>query len=108
VALEAAQRLADAGISCEVVDLRTLAPLDTDLVCRSAARTGALLTLEEGQVNCGVGTEVAFRVREAVGPLKCARVGALPAPVSSNPVLEAACVPDAARVCKAARSLLSA
>jgi pyruvate/2-oxoglutarate/acetoin dehydrogenase E1 component len=107
VALQAAARLAEAGVSCEVIDLRTLAPLDIDLVCRSAARTGALLTLEEGQATCGVGTEVAFRVREQVGPLRVARVGALAAPVSSNPVLEAACVPDAARVVLAAGSVLS-
>jgi acetoin:2,6-dichlorophenolindophenol oxidoreductase subunit beta len=106
IAMEAAERLASENVSCEVVDLRTLAPLDTRTVCESVARTGALLTLEEGQTTCGVGAEVAFRVREQLGEIRVARVGALAAPASSNPVLEAACLPDAARVAQAARRLL--
>jgi|SRR5579871_331686 len=106
VALKAANALAAEGISCEVIDLRTLAPLDIDLVSASASRTGALLTLEEGQAVGGVGTEVAFRVQNAIGPLRVARIGALPAPVSSNPVLEAACIPDERRVADEARNLL--
>ena len=72
----------------------------------SVGRTGRLLTLEEGQVTNGVGAEVAARVQERLGPTPTARVGALPAPVSSNPVLEAACIPDAKKVVAAARSLL--
>jgi pyruvate dehydrogenase E1 component beta subunit len=106
IALEAAETLARDGVSCEVIDLRTLAPLDIATVARSAARTGALVTLEEGQLTCGVGAEVAFQVREQAGPIKTARVGALPAPVSFNPVLEAACVPDADRLIVAVRRLL--
>lgn len=106
VADAAADRLAAEGVACEIVDLRTLAPLDADTVCESAARTGALVTLEEGQLACGIGAEVAFRVREKVGTMRVARVGALPAPVSSNPILEAACVPDADRVVDAVRGLL--
>jgi pyruvate/2-oxoglutarate/acetoin dehydrogenase E1 component len=106
IAMEAAERLASENVSCEVVDLRTLAPLDTRTVCESVARTGALLTLEEGQTTCGVGAEVAFRVREQLGEIRVARVGALAAPASSNPVLEAACLPDAERVAQAARRLL--
>lgn len=108
VAGESAERLAAEGISCEIVDLRTLAPLDLPTLCESAARTGALLTLEEGQTTCGVGAEVVFRVREKVGALRAARVGALPAPVSSNPVLEAACLPDAERVMGSVRRLVEA
>src|SRR4051794_20077991 len=49
VALEAAERLATEGISCEVLDLRSLAPLDIAAVAASASRTGAVVTLEEGQ-----------------------------------------------------------
>ncbi|PNG24750.1 alpha-ketoacid dehydrogenase subunit beta [Methylocella silvestris] len=108
VALEAAQRLADDGISCEVIDLRSLSPLDVETIARSAQRTGALLTLEEGQLTCGVGAEVSARVAERIGPLRAARVGPLPAPVSSNPLLEAAVVPDAGRVVAAAKALLGA
>ncbi|MDR3418133.1 MAG: transketolase C-terminal domain-containing protein [Nevskia sp.] len=106
IAVEAATRLAAEGISCEVVDLRSLLPLDLATVCDSAARTRALLTLEEGQPACGVGAELAFRAREQLDGLRIARVGALPAPVSSNPVLEAACIPDVERVMHAVRHLL--
>jgi pyruvate/2-oxoglutarate/acetoin dehydrogenase E1 component len=106
IAGEAAEGLAREGVSCEIVDLRTLAPLDTATVARSVARTRALVTLEEGQVPCGVGAEVAFQVQERIGAVRVARVGALPAPVSSNPVLEAASVPDAERVAQAVRRVL--
>jgi pyruvate/2-oxoglutarate/acetoin dehydrogenase E1 component len=107
VALAAAERLAGAGVSCEVIDLRTLSPLDADTVCKSVEKTGALLTVEEGQAACGVGTELAFRVREGVPLAKVTRVASLPAPVSSCPVLEACIVPDEDRVIEATRRLLS-
>jgi pyruvate dehydrogenase E1 component beta subunit len=106
VALTAAAQLQDAGASCEVVDLRTLSPLDLDAVEGSVRRTGRLVTLEEGQATCGVGTEVMARLFARIGPRPFARIGALPAPVSSNPVFEALCVPDAKRVCDAVAALM--
>jgi pyruvate/2-oxoglutarate/acetoin dehydrogenase E1 component len=106
VAMEAAKLLQADGISAEVIDLRTLAPLDMHTVADSVSRTGALVTLEEGQVTCGVGLEVIGRIHELLGPIPSARIGALPAPVSSNRVLEAACLPDAQRVSNAAQMLL--
>lgn len=108
VAMAAAERLATAGVEAEVVDLRTLAPLDIGTLRASAARTGHLLTLEEGQLACGVGAEVILQVSDHVPGLRAARVGALPAPVSSNPVLEAAVLPDATGVAEAAMRLLRA
>jgi pyruvate/2-oxoglutarate/acetoin dehydrogenase E1 component len=105
-AMDAAQKLEQAGISCEVIDLRSLAPLDIGTLSQSVARTGALLTLEEGQTTCGVGAEVGAAVYERIGARPWARVGAMRAPVSSNPVLEAACLPDASRVLEAVRRLL--
>jgi pyruvate dehydrogenase E1 component beta subunit len=108
VAAQAAERLAREGVDCEIVDLRTLAPLDMETLAASVARTRALVTLEEGQLACGVGAEVAFRVQEAIGSVRVGRVGALPAPVSSNPVLEAACVPDAERLVQAIHRTLDA
>lgn len=107
IALEAAERLESEGVSCEVIDLRSLAPLDMPIVAQSVARTGALVTLEEGQLTSGVGTEVAARLFEMIGPRPWERVGALPAPVSSNPVLETACIPDARRVTEAVVKLLA-
>jgi pyruvate dehydrogenase E1 component beta subunit len=106
VALAAARALAADGIECEVIDLRSLAPLDLPTVFKSVAKTGALLTLEEGQVVCGVGAEIAYRVQAKLGPVNVLRLGAVAAPLSSNPVLEAASLPDAARVAEAVRGLL--
>jgi pyruvate/2-oxoglutarate/acetoin dehydrogenase E1 component len=107
LALEAAKRLEADGMSTEVIDLRSLAPLDMDTIGASVGKTRALLTLEEGQVTSGVGIEVIGRVHEMLGLVPAVRVGSLPAPVSSNPVLEQACLPDASRVVTAARKLLS-
>jgi pyruvate/2-oxoglutarate/acetoin dehydrogenase E1 component len=107
VALTACEQLAVSGIDCEVIDLRSLAPLDLATVCASVAKTGALLTLEEGQVVCGIGAEIAYQVQARLGPVRVSRLGALPAPISSNPVLEAASLPDAARVAAAVRRLLT-
>jgi pyruvate/2-oxoglutarate/acetoin dehydrogenase E1 component len=106
VALDAAKILQDEGVSAEIVDLRTLAPLDIDTIVDSVRRTGALLTLEEGQITCGVGVEVIARVQEVLGSISAARIGALPAPVSSNRILETACLPDAWRVALATQNLL--
>jgi pyruvate/2-oxoglutarate/acetoin dehydrogenase E1 component len=106
VAMDAARMLQDEGVSAEIVDLRSLAPLDIDTIVGSVRRTGALLTLEEGQVTCGVGVEVAARVQEVLGSIPSVRIGALPAPVSSNRILEPACLPDASRVSLAAKNLL--
>jgi pyruvate dehydrogenase E1 component beta subunit len=106
VALSAALQLEGAGISCEVVDLRTLSPLDLETIEGSVRRTGRLVTLEEGQPTCGVGAEVIAQLFARMGPAPFARVGALPAPVSSNPVYEALCVPDAGRVCDAVAAVM--
>jgi pyruvate/2-oxoglutarate/acetoin dehydrogenase E1 component len=105
IALQAAERLEEQGIDAEVIDLRSLSPLDVDTLADSVERTGRLLTLEEGQITSGVGAEVIARVQERLGPFPSQRVGALAAPVSSNPVLEAACVPDPPRVAAAATAL---
>jgi pyruvate/2-oxoglutarate/acetoin dehydrogenase E1 component len=106
VAIEAANLLQDKGISAEVIDLRTLAPLDSEMIVESVRRTGALLTLEEGQVICGVGSEVVARVQESIGSVPSLRIGALPVPISSNPVLEMASLPNAQRVAQGVHELL--
>jgi pyruvate/2-oxoglutarate/acetoin dehydrogenase E1 component len=106
LALAAAEQLAGEGIHCEIIDLRSLSPLDTTTICASVARTQALLTVEEGQIQCGVGAEVAFRVQQEVRGVRVARCGALAAPVSSNPVLEQACLPNTERVVGEIRKLM--
>lgn len=107
VAQRAAEELARLGISCEVIDLRTLYPLDEQTVVASARRTGHVLLLEEGQEVCGVGAELAFRIRDALPAVRIKRIGARRSPISSSPTLESYCIPDAARVVETARALVS-
>jgi len=106
VTVEAAKLLATEGIEAEVIDLRSLWPLDWDTLAASVRRTGHALFVEEGQVVCGVGAELAFGLNERVPGLRVARLGARRMPVSASPVLEADAIPDAARVAQAARALL--
>ena len=63
-ALEAADRLAEQGISAEVIDLRTIRPLDTDTIVNSIKKTSRLITCEEGFPFAGVGSEIAMQVME--------------------------------------------
>jgi len=65
-ALEAAERLAASGISIEVIDLRSLVPLDTKAILESVAKTGRLFTVEENPRLCGWGAEVTSIVGEEV------------------------------------------
>src|SRR4029450_6238124 len=81
VARDAAESLEREGISCDLVDLRSLSPLDLDAIVASAERTGAALFVEEGQTVCGVAAELSFQVRERVPNLRVARLGALRTPV---------------------------
>ena len=63
-ALKAADELAKDGIEAEVIDLRTLKPMDTDTIVESVKKTGRCVTVEEGWQQSGVGAEIAARVME--------------------------------------------
>ena len=63
-ALEAADKLAEQGISAEVIDLRTIRPLDTETIVSSVKKTSRLITCEEGFPFAGVGSEIAMQVME--------------------------------------------
>lgn len=107
VALEAATLLAGEGLDATVIDLRSLAPIDIATIRSSVMRTGVLLTVEEGQAACGIGAEIISRLHLEDIRFRAGRVAALPMPVSSNPVLEAASLPDAKRIVREARRLLA-
>jgi len=64
VALEAAAKLAEEGISAEVINLRSLRPLDTDTIVESVKKTGRLVTVEEGWPYAGIGAEVSMQIIE--------------------------------------------
>ena len=91
LALEAAMQLADKGIEAEVIDLRTIEPLDMDTVIASVKGTGRLLVVHEAHSNCGVGAEIIARMYEQaqdalVVPPR--RLGAKHVPIPVAEVLE--------------------
>jgi len=93
-ALEAAAVLEPEGVSCEVIDLRTLKPLDVTTLSRSFGRTRRLVCVEEG--TGGVGAEVCSRLAETAGALggRMVRVAAKDSPIPSAGPLEARVVPQ--------------
>jgi 2-oxoisovalerate dehydrogenase E1 component beta subunit len=108
VALEAADKLAEEGASVEVVDLRTLAPLDRETVCASARKTSKVLLLHEDTRTGGMAGELAATITESVfeyldGPI--VRVTAPDTPVPFSTPLEEAFLPNADKVIEKARWL---
>jgi acetoin:2,6-dichlorophenolindophenol oxidoreductase subunit beta len=107
-ALEAAEALAQDGIQAEVLDLRTLVPMDKTALLRSLEKTHKLLVVHEAVHTCGFGAEVAAFVAEEGFDLLDAPIKRLTAPdtpVPFSPVLESAFVPDAANICDAVRAM---
>ncbi len=107
-ALAAAETLAGDGTSVEVVDLRSLVPLDIDTVLESVAKTKCLVITHESVRSCGPGAEIAAAVGEELfGQLSApiARVAASFTPVPRSGVLEAACRPGAAELVDAINGL---
>jgi pyruvate/2-oxoglutarate/acetoin dehydrogenase E1 component len=109
--LAAAAELAGEGIEAEVVDLRTIAPLDEKAILDSVARTGRLVVVDECPLRCGIASEVAGTVAEHGFDLLKApiqRVTRAHVPVPYSAALEAAVTPDAAKVAAAVRRVLGA
>jgi 2-oxoisovalerate dehydrogenase E1 component len=107
-ATAAAERLAGEGISVEVIDLRTVVPLDVGPVLDSVHRTGRLLIAHEAVVPFGIGAELAATVaREGFWDLDAPieRIGAAPTPPPYAPVLERAWLPDRDDIAVAIRHL---
>ncbi|HLI85020.1 MAG TPA: alpha-ketoacid dehydrogenase subunit beta [Bryobacteraceae bacterium] len=107
-ALEAAETLAREGIEVEVLDLRTLAPLDRDAVCETARKTSKVLLLHEDTQTGGLAGELAATLTERAwdyldGPI--VRVTAPDTPVPFSPPLEEAFLPNAQKVIEKARWL---
>jgi acetoin:2,6-dichlorophenolindophenol oxidoreductase subunit beta len=110
-ALAAAASLADQGIDAEVVDVRTLRPLDRETIVSSVSKTGRVLVVHESPRTGGFGGEIAATVFESEAfdyleaPLR--RLSGLEVPIPYNPDLERAVVPQEEDIVKAAADLVS-
>jgi acetoin:2,6-dichlorophenolindophenol oxidoreductase subunit beta len=110
-ALAAAETLAGEGISLEVIDLRTLVPLDVTTVLESVGKTTRLFTVEENPRLCGWGAEVVSIVAEEAiyaldGPV--VRITTPHVPLAANPILEDAQMPSADRIAATIRTTMEA
>jgi len=109
LALEVAESLSKEGISVEVVDPRTLVPLDKETIINSIRKTGRLIVVDEAFGTCGIGGEIAGLAADEAfyyleSPIK--RVHSLPVPDPMAPPLERAMVPDKERVAAAVKEVM--
>jgi pyruvate/2-oxoglutarate/acetoin dehydrogenase E1 component len=107
--LEAAAALAEQGLSVEVIDLRTIKPLDRETVVASVRKTGRLVVVHEASLTCGVGAEVSATVCEkAFKSLKAPilRLTGPDTPVPASPALEKMFVPGAPQIVEAVQQLM--
>jgi pyruvate/2-oxoglutarate/acetoin dehydrogenase E1 component len=107
--LEAAETLARSGIEAEVIDLRSVAPLDMPAVISSVRRTGHLLVVHESHANCGLGAEIVARMyEEAPEALEAParRLGARHVPIPVAEALENSVLPQPADIVHAVQAML--
>jgi pyruvate dehydrogenase E1 component beta subunit len=107
-AMKAADELAKDGIEAEVIDLRTLRPLDTETIVESVKKTGRAVTVEEGWQQSGVGAEVAARIMEQAfdyldAPVTRVSAKDVPMPYAAN--LEKLALPSVAEVVEAVKAV---
>lgn len=111
LALAAAEELAKENIACEVVDLRTLSPLDTETFVQSVKKTGRAVVVEECWRTCGLGAEIATRIYDhcfdsLLSPVQ--RVSGLDVPMPYSRKLEKLCIPQVEDIVKAVKEALAA
>ncbi|MEA5115507.1 MAG: alpha-ketoacid dehydrogenase subunit beta [Geobacteraceae bacterium] len=109
LSLQAAQELEKDGISCEVVDLRSLAPLDTETFLESVRKTSRAVVVSECWKTCGVGSEIASLVFENCfdilsAPVK--RISGLDVPMPYSRKIEKLCIPQVEDIVAAAKELM--
>jgi 2-oxoisovalerate dehydrogenase E1 component len=108
--LKACEQLAKEGVGVELIDPRTVAPLDIDTIARSVAKTGRLLIVDEAFAPYGIGAEIAAQLCERGfddldAPIR--RLNGLHTPTPYSPTLESAVVPDVDLIVQAIRDLLA-
>ena len=111
IALDAAEELAKSGVSAEVIDPRTLVPMDTAEILRSVRKTGRLVVVDEACQTCGAAAEIMSRAvsdKNTFSKLKAApaRVCGLDVPIPFSPPMEHFAVPDKAKIIKAVKGVI--
>jgi pyruvate/2-oxoglutarate/acetoin dehydrogenase E1 component len=107
-ALEAAETLSQKGIEAEVIDLRTIEPLDMNTILESVKGTGRLLVVHESHSNCGLGAEIIARVYEQAPDILIMpprRLGAKHVPIPVAEPLENAVLPQPADIVEAVEAM---
>jgi 2-oxoisovalerate dehydrogenase E1 component len=104
----ACETLAKEGISVELIDPRTVAPLDVETIIQSVSKTGRLIIVDEDFAHCGIGAEIAAQLAdrgfdELDAPIR--RLNGKPSPTPYSPTLEAAVVPNVESIAQAIREL---
>jgi pyruvate dehydrogenase E1 component beta subunit len=110
LALAAATELEKEGVACEVVDLRTLSPLDTETFVNSVQKTGRAVVVEECWKTCGLGAEIATRIYDGCfdrlrAPVQ--RVSGLDVPMPYSRKLEKLCIPQVEDIIKAVKKVIN-
>jgi pyruvate dehydrogenase E1 component beta subunit len=110
-ALEVAEQFAGEGVSIEVIDLRSLRPLDRETVCASVRKTSRAVIFEDDMLSYGIGAEISATIGEGAfdwldAPVR--RVAAAEVPLPYAKPLELAAMPDAAALTKVIRETLDA
>ncbi|MCL2878243.1 MAG: alpha-ketoacid dehydrogenase subunit beta [Acidobacteria bacterium] len=111
IAMEAAEELAGSGVSAEVIDPRTLVPMDTGAILRSVRKTGRLVIVDEACQTCGAAAEIMARAvsdKNTFSKLKAApaRVCGLDVPMPFSPPMEHYTVPDKAKIIKVVKGVM--
>nr|XP_023011538.1 pyruvate dehydrogenase E1 component subunit beta, mitochondrial [Leptinotarsa decemlineata] len=108
--LEAAKELAGKGIEAEVINLRSIRPLDTETIVKSVVKTNHLISVEQGWPTCGVGAEILARIMESEAffhlDQPALRITGADVPMPYTKSLETACLPHAKDVVEAVKKLL--
>ena len=107
-ALDAAEKLAAEGIDAEVINLRSIRPMDTETIIQSVQKTNRLVTVEEGWAACGIGSEIAATIMETAfdhldAPVQRVAGEDVPMPYAAN--LEALALPNADKIVAAAKAV---
>jgi pyruvate/2-oxoglutarate/acetoin dehydrogenase E1 component len=108
--LQAAEILAKEGISVEVVDLRTLLPMDTEAIINTVKKTNKVIIVEEDCKTGGTGAEITAQIMEKAFDYLDApvvRVAGADVPMPKSPVLEKLAIPDTDSICQAVREILA-